>query len=167
MVDRQNTVLTPADNVRDAWRLLTLEPLREAANDSRYVDCSEARGTNVVGKLSDFLSLHSMDNKNLHLLFTGFRGDGKTTELFQFISQNENRYRLLYFDAEVEFDLLDFRFPDFLLGIARTVFERMGKQELSLSKDLIQEIADWFETLAKAEKSHAGRFQKLLDDLSA
>ena len=25
------------------------------------------------------------------------------------------------------------------------------------------EIADWFETLAKAEKSHAGRFQKLLD----
>ena len=25
------------------------------------------------------------------------------------------------------------------------------------------EIADWFETLAKAEKSHAGRFQKMLD----
>jgi rubrerythrin len=28
------------------------------------------------------------------------------------------------------------------------------------------EIADWFETLAKAEKSHAGRFQSLLDSLS-
>ena len=27
------------------------------------------------------------------------------------------------------------------------------------------EIADWFETLAKAEKSHAGRFQKSLDTL--
>ncbi|MES2607948.1 MAG: rubrerythrin family protein [Pseudomonadota bacterium] len=27
------------------------------------------------------------------------------------------------------------------------------------------EIADWFETLAKAEKSHAGRFQKALDIL--
>jgi len=26
------------------------------------------------------------------------------------------------------------------------------------------EISDWFETLAKAEKSHAGRFQALLDD---
>jgi len=26
------------------------------------------------------------------------------------------------------------------------------------------EIADWFETLAKAEKSHAGRFQGLLDE---
>jgi len=27
------------------------------------------------------------------------------------------------------------------------------------------EIADWFETLAKAEKAHAGRFQALLDKL--
>ena len=27
------------------------------------------------------------------------------------------------------------------------------------------EIADWFETLAKAEKSHAGRFTKMLDVL--
>ncbi len=27
------------------------------------------------------------------------------------------------------------------------------------------EIAEWFETLAKAEKSHAGRFQKALDGL--
>ena len=29
------------------------------------------------------------------------------------------------------------------------------------------EIADWFETLAKAEKSHAGRFQRALDTLDA
>jgi rubrerythrin len=29
------------------------------------------------------------------------------------------------------------------------------------------EIADWFETLAKAEKSHAGKFQKTLDALDA
>ena len=27
------------------------------------------------------------------------------------------------------------------------------------------EIADWFETLAKAERSHAGRFQRALDTL--
>jgi len=28
-----------------------------------------------------------------------------------------------------------------------------------------EEIADWFETLARAEKSHAGRFQKGLDTI--
>ena len=29
-----------------------------------------------------------------------------------------------------------------------------------------EEIAEWFETLARAEKSHAGRFQKGLDSLN-
>ena len=28
------------------------------------------------------------------------------------------------------------------------------------------EVADWFETLAKAEKSHAGRFQQMADSVS-
>ena len=28
------------------------------------------------------------------------------------------------------------------------------------------EVADWFETLAKAEKSHAGKFQKTLESIS-
>ena len=31
----------------------------------------------------------------------------------------------------------------------------------------LEEIADWFETLAKAERSHANRFQKALDNLDA
>ena len=30
-----------------------------------------------------------------------------------------------------------------------------------------EEIAEWFETLARAEKSHAGRFQKGLDNLDS
>lgn len=30
-----------------------------------------------------------------------------------------------------------------------------------------EEIAEWFETLARAEKSHAGRFQKALDTLDS
>jgi rubrerythrin len=30
----------------------------------------------------------------------------------------------------------------------------------------LDEVAEWFETLAKAEKSHAGRFTKGLESLS-
>ena len=29
-----------------------------------------------------------------------------------------------------------------------------------------EEVAEWFETLARAERSHAGRFQKGLDGLN-
>ena len=46
-------------------------------------------------------------------------------------------------------------YTDMYPGMART-----ARQEG------FDEIADWFETLAKAEKSHAGRFQRALDTLA-
>ena len=45
-------------------------------------------------------------------------------------------------------------YTDMYPGMARTARE-----------EGFDEIADWFETLAKAEKSHAGRFQKAFDTL--
>jgi rubrerythrin len=45
-------------------------------------------------------------------------------------------------------------YTDMYPGMARTARE-----------EGFTEIAEWFETLAKAEKSHAGRFQRALDDL--
>jgi hypothetical protein len=145
-----NDVRHPAENVRDAWRQLTLRPLN--ANDPRYVDCSHARGTNVANKLCDSLDLHSMDDTCMHLLFTGYRGDGKTTELFQFMDLIKDKYRPLYFNAEMEFDLTDFRLPDFLLGIATAVFGWMDKQrsrQLRLPDGLLQEVADWFASIVE------------------
>ena len=47
-------------------------------------------------------------------------------------------------------------YTDMYPGMARTARE-----------EGFEEIADWFETLAKAEKSHAGKFQKTLDDYKA
>jgi rubrerythrin len=45
-------------------------------------------------------------------------------------------------------------YTDMYPGMARTARE-----------EGFDEIADWFETLAKAERSHAGRFQRALDTL--
>ena len=47
-----------------------------------------------------------------------------------------------------------YEYTDMYPGMARTARDEGFDQ-----------IADWFETLAKAEKSHAGRFQKALDTL--
>jgi rubrerythrin len=46
-------------------------------------------------------------------------------------------------------------YTDMYPGMARTARE-----------EGFTEVADWFETLAKAEKSHAGRFQSMLEKIS-
>ncbi|HSQ65867.1 MAG TPA: rubrerythrin family protein [Polyangiaceae bacterium] len=43
-----------------------------------------------------------------------------------------------------------------------TMYPTMAK---SAREEGFDDIAEWFETLAKAEKSHAGRFQKMLDSI--
>ena len=48
-----------------------------------------------------------------------------------------------------------YEYTDMYPGMARTARE-----------EGFAEISDWFETLAKAEKSHAGRFQSFLDKVS-
>ncbi len=47
-----------------------------------------------------------------------------------------------------------FEYTDMYPGMAKTA-----------RNEKFDEIAEWFETLAKAERSHAGRFQKALDEL--
>ena len=47
-----------------------------------------------------------------------------------------------------------YEYTDMYPGMAKTARE-----------EGFDDIADWFETLAKAEKSHAGRFQSLLDEV--
>jgi rubrerythrin len=47
-----------------------------------------------------------------------------------------------------------YEYTDMYPGMARTA-----------RNEGLDEIADWFETLAKAERSHANRFQKALDEL--
>ena len=48
-----------------------------------------------------------------------------------------------------------YEYTDMYPGMARTARD-----------EGFDEIAEWFETLAKAERSHAGRFQKALDSLA-
>ena len=48
-----------------------------------------------------------------------------------------------------------YEYTDMYPGMAKTARE-----------EGFEEIADWFETLAKAEKSHAGRFSQMLESLA-
>ena len=49
-----------------------------------------------------------------------------------------------------------YEYTDMYPGMAKTARE-----------EGFDDIADWFETLARAERSHANRFQKALDELAA
>ncbi|MBE9592667.1 MAG: hypothetical protein IMF19_04235, partial [Proteobacteria bacterium] len=132
----------PAENIDDAVRALDLKPLKNH-DDPRYVDCSEVRGSNVVRSIEKLLDSQS-EGDFLHLLFSGYRGNGKTTELFQLMDKIEGKYKTLYFDAPEELDINNLTFPDLLLGIAKMVAEKMEKEKQPLPEELLKQVGEWF-----------------------
>ena len=100
------------------------EPLNPG--DERYVPCDNVRGT---GDLVERLE-HSVrrSGKPMHLLFTGHRGCGKTTELKRLIQRLEKPtmtsrpFFVVYFEADaLDVDVNDVDYADVLLAIVRAV----------------------------------------------
>ncbi|MBI1925142.1 hypothetical protein HYR99_12950 [Candidatus Poribacteria bacterium] len=132
----------PARNIDDAWAALDVVPLEPG--DRRYVDCSQIRGPNTLNQIERMLNRHSQAGTDFHLLFTGYRGNGKTTELYQLQSRIVQKYEVIYFDAEEKLDLYNLALTDVLVTVARETVERMRGAGYRLPDQLLEGVGDWF-----------------------
>ncbi|MDJ0715082.1 MAG: hypothetical protein QNJ54_12780 [Prochloraceae cyanobacterium] len=139
-----------ARNIDDAWSAVDLFPLQPG--DPRYVDCSQVRG-NTLERIKRMLKRHAKAKRNLHLLFTGYRGNGKTTELYQLQSIIKSDYEVIYFDVS-ELDVNNLTLSDLLLVIAKITVEGMTKAGYCLPDNLLENVGDWFfeKVLERSEK---------------
>ena len=145
----------PAVNIDDAWGAVDAFPLKPG--DPRYVSCSEIRGADTVRKIERMLNRHIQRDIDLHLLFTGYRGTGKTTELYQLQHRIQNKYEVIYFDAAQELDVNNLSLTDMLLAIAKVTVEHMEKKGYSLPNNILEDVGDWFfeRVLEKSETVNA------------
>ena len=132
----------PATNIDDAWSAVDEFPLQPG--DYRYVDCSQVRGVDTVRQVERMLQRHSRAGRDLHLLFTGFRGNGKTTELYHFQSRVQDEYEVIYFDASRDLDLENLSLTDLLLAIANETMRHLKSAGYRLPDQLLEDVGDWF-----------------------
>ncbi len=100
------------------------EPLKPG--DERYVPCDNVRGTgDLIERIEKSVRRAGTP---MHLLFTGQRGCGKTTELQRLIERlkkaapTSRPFFVVYFEADaVDVDVNDVDFADVLLAIVRAV----------------------------------------------
>jgi rubrerythrin len=97
----------------------------------------------------------------------GSQTEGNLKAAFAGESQANRRY--LYFAQKADVDLpiggTSDNLKSAIAGETHEYTDMYPGMAKSAREEGFEEIADWFETLAKAEKSHAGRFQKALDTL--
>ncbi len=119
--------------------------------DPRYTDCAKLRGSDTVKNI--VRELRRQKEGYLHLLFTGYRGTGKTTELFQLQSRFQQDYEVFYYDASEKLDLTNCTVTDILMAIAKETHEHMEAAGYPLPGKILRDVADWFfEKVLEKEK---------------
>ena len=131
----------PARNIDDAWSAVDVFPLKPG--DPRYIDCSPVRG-DTLSRIRRMLTRHVSAGRDLHLLFTGYRGNGKTTELFQLQSKIKHEYEVIYCDAAKSLDVNNLALSELLAAIAKETVDGMKQAGYHLPDKLLEDVGDWF-----------------------
>lgn len=126
------------------------------SGDPRYVELSSCRGReNIVEDLARQIIWTT--EGYLKLLLTGHRGCGKTTELYRLKSGLEEAgYFVLYWNAELELNLMDVAWIDVILTHVRQLAEQIPKidPDIKIEERFLDSIADWLakEIVQKVER---------------
>lgn len=131
----------PADNLKDAYNAVKLDPL--PSGDPRWVDCSQARGgTDVVG-----LTALRIESSSLPVaqLISGHRGCGKSTELLRLADRLEKeKFLVVYFAADDDIDMGDLVYTDLLLSMIKRLERTLSEKGISIDERLSKGIMMWF-----------------------
>jgi len=133
----------PAKTIKDAFN--ACDPAEQlTADDSRYVDFAEARGSDGAAA-STCRKRILRSQRPLVQLLAGHRGCGKSTELSQLKNSLEkDGFTVVWIDAEVDLDLEDTEPTDILLALIRGLETELRKQEMLLPQNELNEFLNWF-----------------------
>jgi hypothetical protein len=131
----------PAASLKESYNAVRLDPLE--SGDSRWVDCSLARGGSDVVKL---LALRIEESsRSTAQLISGHRGCGKSTELLRLANRlEEERFLVVYFAADEDIDMGDLVYTDLLLSIIKRLERTLYEKGIKIDERLSKGILMWF-----------------------
>jgi len=134
------------------------------------------KGTKTHGNLKDAFAGESMANRR-YLYFAkqaDVEGQPDLAGLFRDTAEGETGHAHGHMDymktvgdpaTELPFGNSELNLKSAIHGETHEYTDMYPGMAKTAREEGFTEIADWFETLARAEKSHAGRFQKGLDSI--
>ena len=139
-----------AATVQETQWACELTPL--AGGDPRWVDFKEIRGTDVQERLKRLLiKPESARGLFSHITFAGHRGCGKSTELLRVGEVlRENRFFVVYCQANEELDITDLEYSDLLLAASKVLVADVGKQ-FPLDEKLLEQMTNWFTEITEID----------------
>jgi energy-coupling factor transporter ATP-binding protein EcfA2 len=138
----------PANTLKTAFQVCSVEPLEPEEMDRYYVDLSAARKNSAIESVSTILDFQEPADF-CTILFTGHRGCGKSTELKRIQKLWEKDYRVIYLEVNEETDINDARYTDLYLIVIKQVEFELRQLGLHFDAQLLKNFESWFKDVTK------------------
>ena len=123
------------------YERFSLDALAGDELDSYYVDAFEGRGGNPIKSLKRRL-LDKPDGK-LQILFSGYRGCGKSTELNKLQREISDDFIVLNFSVLKELDPVNINYVELFVITMEKLFDVVGQYNIRINPQLFKSVSEW------------------------
>ena len=120
------------------------EPLKVEDLEEYYVSAIEGRGDNPMFYIQNILE--NAHDKPIHLLFAGYKGCGKSTELNLLQKRMQDKWLVVNFSVLKELDPVSLHYIELFIVTMEKLFEIAKEEELDISKEYLDSVSNWYQT---------------------
>lgn len=145
-----------ARNLKEAYNNFYVEPLK---SDQEFAEFYVERpGISPMIDLKDRIEIADREEK---YLFLGFRGSGKSTELYRLeAALDENRFIVVDYSIRDDLNLSDFDFRDFFVSMALKVYDVALAKGIPLLPDIENDFQDFAKRITNITEEEVARGKK-------
>jgi hypothetical protein len=131
---------------------LDTKPLNEDNYEDYYVVTKEGRGEDPTSKL--IKKIRKLDDKDLKILFSGFKGCGKSTELYRLKRELDTDFLIRIFSVFNNLDPNNLTISEILITVMKDLFDFVNEnfKQIKLSKKLIENLENWANSIYTKEE---------------
>jgi hypothetical protein len=130
-----------AKNLDDAFDNFSNDALTIENFSDFYVQADHTRGEKPVSTIKRILTAHPLESK--HILFTGFRGCGKSTELIRLQKDLFDNFMVINFSVRRELDSNSFSHTELLIATMKQLFSKAVEENLDIDENVLKPIENW------------------------
>ncbi len=129
-----------AKDLREAYNNFYVEPLKEYQEIADFY----VPRPGSVSPMQDLLDRIQLASRREKYLFLGFRGSGKSTELYRLeAALDRDRFLVVNYSIRDDLNLSDFDFHDFFVSMALKVYDIARVEGIALHPDIEKDFLDF------------------------
>lgn len=128
-------------NLQTIRRNFSQQPVEIEQLDEWYVDVRAARGQNPRGRLQRLLE--SNQDSHQRILFVGYRGCGKSTELNHLQADLQATFLTLNFSVIKELDAVSMSYIELFIVAMEKLFELIKDKQFTIRPEYLKSITHW------------------------